>query len=176
MEKFKKFCKKPLLITSICIVAIFTLGLIIMGSISHANSNYKYNETFFGIEISMELDFDGDKVIFTESALGETTVTKGDFIIKNGKLLVKGDSDTTYEEIGKIDAYSFKMSIPLDDVYAGMDIEIECECGLTNAFRIINIIMIVIGGLGVASSVVYTLYEKNKSKATETKESSVEND
>lgn len=176
MEKFKKFCKKPLLIISICIMAIFSLGLIVMGSISHASANYKYHESFFGISIHMELDFDEDEVVVTESAFGETIVTECDFIIKNGKLLIKGEGETTYEEIGKIDAYNFTMKLPLDetDPTSGY-ITIKCKCNLTYTIRIINIIMIVIGGLGIASSVIYTLYEKNKAKTATTSEVSTEN-
>jgi len=178
MEKFKKFCKKPLRVISIWAIVLCTLGLIITGAISHANANYKYSETFMGIELNVELDFKGNKVICTESALGETMSVEGSFIIKDGKLLVKGEGETTYEEMGEIDAYNFTMKVPLDetDPSAGY-ITIKCECGITHAFRTINIIMIVAGTLGIISSIVYTWYEKNKAEtsSSEATEESAEN-
>ncbi len=170
MEKFKKFCKKPLLISSICIILAFMLGLIIMGCISHADATYTYNSS----HLSIEMEIDEDEVTITSTNFGVATVVEYDCLIKNGKLLVREDRSNTYIEYGTINAYKLvlKEAIDATDPSQGY-VYTTLKCELTNTLRTINIVMIVVGALGVASSIVYILCEKKKEQTiTNTAETS----
>lgn len=160
MENFKKLIKKPLLIASCCILALFSLGLIIMSCQSKASAPYKYDISFTSIEIEL----DDNVATLTIGAFGYEETETTEYYIRDGKLFIKNISTHEYTQLGSIDAYKIKMQMPVDssDPSAGY-MTITCKCDLTNTIRTINIVMMVIGALGIATSLIYTTYEKKQS-------------
>lgn len=167
MEKFKKFCKKPLAITSICVIVACLLGIIIMSSIPYTESTYEYS---LGSLVSIEIKVDDDEITITSTALGTTTVVEYDCMIKNGKLLVQEDPRSdTYIEYGKIDAYKLVLKEAIDESDPSQGYTyITLECSLTNNLRTFNIVMIVIGALGLTGSLAYIAYDKKKTVTSST--------
>ena len=164
MEKAKKILKKPLLIGSICVIVAFVLGLIIMGAVPYANATYKYE--IDGMMAS-EVEVEDDEATLTIFYLGELIVSEHDAMIKNGKLFVKEEpTSTTYTEIGDINAYELEFTQTDQDYDIPMSITLKC--GLTRALKIVNIVMICIGGLGLVTSLIVIAYDKNTKKAETT--------
>ena len=165
MEKAKKILKKPLLITSICVIVAFIVGLIIMGAVPYAEATYKYD---LGDLMSVEIEVEDDEVTITTTALGSTTVEEFDSMIKNGKLYVKEDpTSSEYIEFGEIDSYKLKLKELVDENDPSQGyMYLTLECGLTHALKIVNIVMICIGGVGLATSVAFIAYDKVRAKKT----------
>lgn len=164
MEKLKKFCKKPLLLSSLVLVLVFVVGLIIKGIIPYAKANYKYDESSMGVSITMELDLRGNNATFTGNFAGEIMSSEGKFLVRDGYFYFKENGETSYEKMGIINAYELKLDIPYDDEDPTASITIKLKCGVTNAFRVIDIIMVVIGCLGFTVSLTYILYIQKHSQ------------
>ena len=171
MEKFKKFCKKTLAFISIGIVVAFALGLIIMSNRPYVEATYKYS---LGNLLTLEVEVEDDEITITSSYLGTTAVVEYDCIIKNGKLLVKEDpTSPTYTEYGTINAYELVLKEPVDETDPSQGyVYTTLECGLTKGLRTFNIVMIVIGAIGLAGSVAYMVYDKKHSETANANNSS----
>ncbi len=156
MEKAKKILKKPLLIGSICVMAVFILGLIIMGAVPYASATYKYE--IDGM-MSLEIEVEDDEATLTIVYFNEVIISEHDAMIKNGDLFIKQNvGDLNYVKVGKINAYELDITGIPEEYNVPMSVTLKC--GLTHALKIVNIVMICIGGVGLATSVVIIAYDK----------------
>lgn len=157
MNKFLKFCQKPLLLITAIVFGVFTLGLIITSVVPYAASTYTYSETAAGITIKSTVSFHGNKVTMKSYVDGEEQEsTEGYFKIENGKLYVGSDENSLADSGAKVSAYK----IVLEEGIGDHKITVVYKNGLTNAMRVIDIVMMVISGLGLACSI--TLIVLNK--------------
>jgi len=162
MEKFKKFIKKPLLIISCCILALCSLGLIILSNQPKSFDSYEYEVSFMGFSMSMEIEFEDDLMVVTVESMGVEETETSDYFIKNGKLFVKNDETLEYTEAGTINVYEIKMKVPVDDTDLSLGyMTVTYKCESTNAIRTMSIVMMVVSILGIATSIIYTKYEKS---------------
>lgn len=163
MKKAKQLVRKPLLITSICLIVTFILGLIIMGAVPYAEATYKYKWSKY-IEIKIEVE--DDEVTLTNFNYGKVKINEYDSMIKNGKLYIKEDpSKSEYTELGEINSY--KLRLTNQDENTAIPLDLVLECKLTQVLRIINIVMICIGGLGLATSLTIIVCDKINSKKSQ---------
>ncbi len=165
MKKAKQLLKKPLLIGSICVIIAFVVGLIIMGAVPYTEATYKYRWSKY---IEIEIEVEDDEITLTSFNYGEVKINEYDAMIKNGKLYIKqSPTDATYIEFGEIDGYELKLTNTSEDYAIPMDITLECM--LTKVLKIVNIVMICIGGLGLATSITLIVYDKVNAKKSENK-------
>ncbi|MBQ7453018.1 MAG: hypothetical protein IJS68_01985 [Clostridia bacterium] len=153
MKKLKKFCKKPLLITSLVVIAVFALSLVIMAIVPYANATYT-NRDSDGSRI--EVTFKGDKAVTVGyNSDGEKSgEIETYFKVEDGELKTSSDKSTWFSTGYKINAY--RMS------YTVLGVETVYSCGLTNAMRIIDFVMIGLGAVGLVVSVVVLATDKKR--------------
>ena len=159
MEIIKKILKLPLLIGSILLILAFGIGLTVISLRPYTEGVYKYSSR----GISIEVEVDDDEIIMTTiSTSGVKKVNKYDALIKKGKLFIKtSPSATEYVELGDIN--SFKIT---SDEFIDNEV-ISLKCGLANTLRTVNIVMICVGVVGLATSIVFIMLNKNNSSTDE---------
>lgn len=156
MAKSKKLCKKPLLILSLCLVAVFAAALIIMAVVPYAATPYKYvRETNYSTQTikyyvskdsvkvkTVTVDNEGDK---------STNIETYDAYVKDGALYVDV-SGTGLEFLtakhGNIDSYNLVIS---EDVVF--------ENTFTKVLKIVSIVGVSLGGVGLV--LYFVLNNKN---------------
>ena len=138
MAKSKKLCKKPLLILSLCLVAVFAAALIIMAVVPYAVTPYTGVD---GLELKHEYVFSKDvyKEYINDSEDPVTTAYK----IEDGEV----KSANVGFPIGEINAYTFTVG---DTVYTNT---------FTKVLKIVSIVGVSLGGVGLV--LYFVLNNKN---------------
>jgi|GEM_PF-6714993 len=149
VKKFLQFCQKPLLIIAAIVFGVFTLGLIVTSVIPYANTPYTLTEKVGDDTAAISIVMSGDKLTFTEYYNGEKVGSQEYFFeVKKGELYA-GPTKESVSAVGiKVSAYELSDGA---SVYAN---------GFTRTMRVIDIVMMVLGGLGLAASI--TLIVLNK--------------
>lgn len=162
MAKTKNFCKKPLLILSLCLVVVFAAALIIMACVPYAATPYTYTTTVGSSEIVTKYYVSKDSVkvkAVTTHSDGDTSESLNtyDAYVKDGELYVT-HTGIAYNSIGEIDAYSIVIS---DDAVATNT--------FTKVLKIVSIVGVSLGGVGL---VLYFVLNCKKGSTKSTNKSS----
>lgn len=117
MEKFKKFCKKPLLIISTCIVAVFFVALIIMMIIPHGkvyDYTYEVNDVKYKYQITLEKKYSESHSYYVDGKKYEVLGTdkkQYDYVVTGRELfIVDGGTSKEKQKIGSIDSTKLKLT------------------------------------------------------------------
>ena len=117
MNKFKNFCKKPLLIISICITAVFFVALIVMSLIPHGKV-YEYTYKIDGVKYKYQITLDKKfKENHTYELDGKTYDVFGtdkkqyDYFVTGRELfIVDGGTANERQKIGSVDSTKIKLT------------------------------------------------------------------
>lgn len=154
-KKLNNFLKKPLLIISAVLAAVGLVVVITLNCISVCAGTYKGTSTttlpIVGeVTATTSYKFKGDKVVATQTINDKTTSREASYKVKDGELYV--------DEIKVAKINAFKI-VPL----AQSDVKLVNKGAV--AFNVIGIVVLVLGVLGVAGSVTYTLLDGKKKKS-----------
>lgn len=145
MDRFRKFCEKPLFIISLCMTFIFTIALVIMMAIPHGKIyyfNYTIEDTNHYYEITLDEKYsekhyyvlDGESYDVEDMLDGEY-----EFEIDNGELyILDGGSTNQRQKVGEVNS----RKIYLNRCVLGMedhDTVLVCRVNttLTNIFTML---------------------------------------
>lgn len=147
-KKFVDFCKKPILIASAVIFAVFLIAIIVVSCLPHANS-YTYKLSIGNVTGEVEIRLDGDKLIQEMRTIVDGEVTETDsmeysYVIEDGNLYTIDDYGTR-ELFGDINVYRIK------DVEGGTGLALECVPAVN--FRTTAIVFIVLSGVVLAGCI-----------------------
>lgn len=143
MNKFKKFCQKPLFITAISMVAFFIVAIIVMICIPHGKVyklSYEIDGTKFNYEITLGNKY---KSKHTYTLNGETHNVGAidgkeyDYEVIDGELfLLDGGVSNQKVKIGDIDS----RKIILEYNILGEDVNSKLTCKVNNVLTIIFVV------------------------------------
>lgn len=136
MAKTKNFCKKPLLLVSLCLVAVFAAALIVMAMVPYAATPYKYvsENGKTQIEYVFKKDVYEKTTTNTNSITGTTTNTvEVEYTIED-RVVKEGTLGTS---VGEVNAYTFTVG---DTVYINT---------FTKVLKIVSIVGVSLGGVGL---------------------------
>ena len=151
MNKFIKFCQKPLLIIAAIVFGIFTIGLIVTSVVPYATTTYSYTEE----NKKEEFKVDGKKC-YIKTFKDGTEIYSAEFFYKveDGVLYVGETEDNITWATGKIQISSYQVEIT-----SGTNTTVY-KNGFTNAMRVVDIVMMVISGLALAGSITLIVLDK----------------
>lgn len=164
MRKAIDFIKKPLLIISSIVFAIFAVVLIAVSSQSHGKK-YEYSETFFGTTMKVIFTFKDSATIEVKSvAAGMSSTEEIKYEIKGDDLYLMEVGSTTWDKAGEIDAFEIELEyIEEDDEGFETKVEIDLVCKQNQNTKTLSIVMIaVFGVLAAGSAAVLVLDKKGK--------------
>lgn len=155
MNKFVKFCRKPLFIISICLILVFTAVMVFFPMIVKRGSTYSYGISLMGYSLETEVklidDTNAKVSLFENNVLNsETSYT---YEIRDNILYLTPSSGTE-EEFGKIGTYEI---IATEDGFS-----ISLNCKETFFVKVISIVVLVFAGIGFILSLVLLLAVKDK--------------
>lgn len=160
-KKFKNFLKMPLLITSgvLALVGLVVIVVYACLPVAHSAYTYKNTKTVAGKEVVTEitLQFKGDELTQVYKLDGEEQGKQTvKYQVKDGELqiLVAGEAAMP---VGKINAYGYTGEI--------MGEEITVVNHTAKALTGVAIGVLVVGLLGVATSVTFILLDRKKKSA-----------
>ena len=165
MAKTKNFCKKPLLLLSLCFIVAFAAALIIMAVVPYAATKYRAEEITqvgsYKRTTKYEYVFKKDTIKTTirtydennEPTSDEPTTSEDEYYIEDGKVYSKGGL-----EVGTIDAYTFTPKLGK-----------EAKNNFARVYRVISIVGLSLGGIGL---VLYIVLNNKNGKAKASKKSS----
>lgn len=194
MKKFINLCKKPFLIASTSVFALFFIMLIVLWSLPHGNKYvYEKNIAMADTSIKMVFEFKDGQIKATSqnytNGQGQTIEESGEYKIEKGILYdVEGN---TFTKVGKINAFTIKIDVDeLMDILGMADEEmtvtdlnqlktymrliygkeIVMVCSLTTALRTTAIVFAsIFGTIAVACLVLLILDKKGIIKYKEDK-------
>ncbi len=142
MNKFRKFCEKPLLTIAIILVAISILTNLVILIIpygSHYEYNYKDNDASCTYEVFLQDKFTSDHTYILDDLLYDFDSSKPkkyDYEVDGGKLYLLDGVTSERQLIGDIN--SRKLILNYDVV--GQDTNTVLTCKLNNTIMIIAVI------------------------------------
>jgi hypothetical protein len=154
MEKFLNFCKKPLCIISAIIMVVFTALLIFISCQSHGKKYvYSLNILGYKLEVVMEMDDDDiTSVSYINGQIQDAPISVPYKII-DGVLYTYPPEMSTPNRVGKINAYEIVMeNLNTDDGTISRG-NVVLSCTLNNALKIVSIVMLIVGAIGVFVSI-----------------------
>ena len=121
MDKFIKFCKKPLIIVAIILLTMCDIGLFIMMCIPNGKT-YVYKYEVGNIEYTYKIEL-GDKYVMShtyidsngkEINLQSSKKEQYDYVVSNGKLyLLDGVTDERFE-VGEIESNKLSLNYNIE--------------------------------------------------------------
>lgn len=166
MRKVIDFIKKPLLIISSIVFAIFAVVIIAISSMAHGEK-YEYSDSFFGVGMDITFTFKSESTLEMEMIVaGEMTTDTYRYEIKDEELFTYDETTQTWVKEGDIDAFEIELEFPADPSMgslAGMELELVCK--ENRNLKVLSVVMMsVFGVLAVGSAVVLVLDKKGKLK------------
>lgn len=165
MNKFVKFCKKPLCIIASILIVVFTALLVFISCQSHG-SKYSYSLELFGIKVETCVEFKEDTLTYSSYINGQINPEQEPvaipYKITDGVLYTYPTDLNSPHRAGTINAYSLVLE-QYDAEYPTETISMSLTCGLNNALKIVSIVMIVLGGVLLTVSIIVIVSNKNKS-------------
>ena len=158
MEKFLNFCKKPLCIISAIIMGVFTALLIFISCQSHGKK-YVYTLNILGYKLEVVMEMDDDDITAVSYINGQINPEQGapisvPYKIIDGVLYTYPPEMSTPNRVGKINAYEIVMeNLNTNDSTTITGENIVLSCTLNNALKIVSIVMLIIGAIGVFVSI-----------------------
>lgn len=166
MNKFKKFCQKPLFITALSMVAFFMVAVIVMICIPHGKV-YKLSYEVDGVKFNYQITL-GDKYTskHTYTLNGKTynvgAVDEKEYdyeVIDRELFLLDGGVSNQKIKIGDIDS----RKIVLEYNILGEEIDSKLTCKVNNVLTIIFVVGLYFSiAILVFSIVMITLEKKHK--------------
>ena len=168
MNKFKNFCKKPLMMISICFMAVFFVAVVVLICIPHGKV-YVYNYQLEGVEYKYQIVLD-DKYELTHVEyfngktynVGDIDTKKYDYEVENGILyLYDGGTANEKHEIAKIDS----RKITLEYNILGEEGNTVLTCKINSVLTRVFVVGLYLSlAVFIASIVVICVDKKNKPK------------
>lgn len=162
MAKTKNFCKKPLLLVSLCLVVVFAAALIVMAIVPYSATPYTYTHegslstTVSKYYVSKD-EVRVDSVITYNNGTETKTSETYDAYVKDGKIYVDfSQLGLTPTEYGEINAYKIVIE---EDVIATNT--------FTKVLMIVSIVGVSLGGVGLV--LYFVLNNKGNKKASKKK-------
>lgn len=181
MKKFKNFCKKPLLIISSVVFAVFMIALIVVCAVPHGGKyvgktistegSDKYETrmevTFKGDKYSTEMKFYKNGKELAADDVDFDVMPEMEYTIIDGKLFYgkveKDDLSYKLQEKTAAKINSFKISYDKGLGLLGEDeTALELTCGANIAILVISAVFAVVGAAGLATSIVFIAKDKKK--------------
>lgn len=160
MRKAIDFIKKPLLIISSIVFAIFAVVLIAVSSQSHGKK-YEYSETFFGVNMDITFTFKSKSTVELEMAVaGEYTSDVYQYKIDDGDLYTYNSETKTWGYDGEIDAFELELYLPAEALESTQGMEIELVCKQNQNIKTLSIVMIAVFGVLAAGSAAVLVLDK----------------
>ena len=161
MRKAIDFIKKPLLIISAAVFAIFAVVLIAVSSQSHGKK-YEYSETFFGTTMKVTYTFKNSATIEVKTVVaGMSSTEEIKYEIKGDDLYLMEVGSTTWEKAGEIDAFEIELEyIEEDDEGFGTKVEIDLVCKQNKNIKTLSIAMMAVFGVLAAGSAAVLVLDK----------------
>lgn len=161
MRKAIDFIKKPLLIISAIVFAVFAVVLIAVSSQKHGKK-YEYSDSFFGYGIDITMTFKSENTLELEMIIaGEKIVDQtNQYKIKDGELYTFTE-DGVWGKDGDIDAYEFELEFPVDPELGSMSgMEFELVCKQNQKIKVLSVAMIAVFGVLAAGSAAVLVLDK----------------
>ena len=156
MAKTKNFCKKPLLLVSLCLVVVFAAALIVMAIVPYSAHEGSLSTTVSKYYVSKD-EVRVDSVITYNNGTETKTSETYDAYVKDGKIYVDfSQLGLTPTEYGEINAYKIVIE---DDVIATNT--------FTKVLMIVSIVGVSLGGVGLV--LYFVLNNKGNKKASKKK-------
>ena len=168
MNKFKNFCKKPLMIISICFMAVFFVAVVVMICIPHGKV-YVYNYEVEGAKYKYQIVLDDEYEVTHTEYIDGKSYEVGDiddknykFEVSNGELyLFDGGTSNERHKIAKIDS----RKIVLNENILGEQGDTVLTCKINEVLTKIFLIGLYLSiAVFIASIVVTCIDKKNKPK------------
>jgi len=165
MKKFVNLCKKPLLIATAVVFALFLILVIAVSCLPHGNK-YVFEIGITGYTQRVEYVLKGNGMLElkayvngvdkTEEMFGKETSVP--YSIEKGVLYIKNPTTGESQKVGKINAY--RIILDSEEPDAEMAVGMKMTCPLTCGLRDASIAFIVLGGLGLAGCIVVLVLDK----------------
>lgn len=161
MRKVINFIKKPLLIISSIVFAIFAVVLIAVSSKSHGKK-YEYSETFFGSTMKVTYTFKNSATIEVKTVVaGMSSTEEIKYEIKGDDLYLMEVGSTTWEKAGEIDAFEIELEYIEDEGEGfGTKVEIDLVCKQNKNIKTLSIAMMAVFGVLAAGSAAVLVLDK----------------
>ena len=167
MNKFKHFCKKPLLIVSICLIALFFIANVVMICIPHGKVyevSYKQEGVTYNYKITLGKTYKGTHTYVVDGYkydVGDVDKKEYDYSIDNGKLyLIDDGTSKQKQEIGTIDSRKIKLNF---NVF-GDDDKTVLTCKINDVLTTIFLVGLYTSIILLVVSIVVICVDKNKIK------------
>ena len=173
MKKLINFIKKPLVIISAILFLVSTVGFVVVSTLSHGKT-YVYDFDDSASEIIVRFEDKNTVSVETFVSFSETNLIEYEYKINKGKLMVKGENDTEWNYIGRVNA--FELIIDYTNPTTGKTQALEFECETNEILQELCIaFMIAFGVIALLSLLIAVLdnygllkfLEKNSKPATE---------
>ena len=174
MNKFKKFCQKPLLIASISLIAFCIIAIVVMICIPHGKVyklSYEVDGTKFNYQIVLDDKYSAKHTYVLNGktySVGDIDGIEYNYEVVDGELFIlDGGTSNQKIKIGNIDS----RKIVLEYNILGDDADSVLKCKVNTVLTTIFVVGLYSGiAFLVASIVVICLNKKNKETQAETKE------
>lgn len=161
MKKLINFIKKPLLIISSIIFAIFAIVLVATSLQKHGKK-YVYSDTFVGIGLDLSYTFESENLLTLEMVVaGEVIEEKYQYLIQDDNLYIFNTSSNSWERDGEIDAYEIEIRLPIEaelGIMSGIELDLICKTNVV--IKVISIVMMAIFGVVAAGSLAVLILDK----------------